>query len=91
MVMDTETQYQLYYWLVSLVLYRSFLEVLKDREQLEYFRHFLLMHGVSAEAPLEFWIAVEDLKHTMGNKSLFKCKLRRIKEKFLTGNLQRCK
>ena len=71
------------------IIYRSFLEVLKDREQLEYFRHFLLMHGVSAEAPLEFWIAVEDLEHTLGNKRLFKSKLKRIKERFLTGNLQR--
>ena len=65
--------------------------MLKDREQLEYFRHILLMHGVSAEVPLEFWIAVEDLKHTMGNKRLFKSKLRRIKERFLTGDLQRSK
>ena len=64
---------------------------MKDREQLEYFRHFLLMHGVSAEELLEFWIAVEDLKHTMGNKRLFKSKLRRIKERFLTGNIQRSK
>ena len=63
--------------------------MLKDREQLEYFRHFLLMHGMSAEAPLELWIAVEDLKHTVGNKRLFKSKLKRIKERFLTGNLQR--
>ena len=73
------------------IVYRSFLEVLKDREQLEYFRHFLLMHGINAEALLELWIAVEDLKQTMGNKKLFKSKLRRIKERFLTGNLQQCK
>jgi hypothetical protein len=73
-------------------MYRSFLEVVKDRQQLEYFRHFLLMHGVSAEASLEFWIAIEDLKQTMGNKRLFKSKLKRIKERFLTaGNLQQCK
>ena len=63
---------------MSLVSFRGFLEVLKDREQLEYFCHFLLMHGVSAEVPLEFWIAVEDLKHTVGNKRLFKSKLRRF-------------
>ena len=71
-------------------LCRKFLEVLKDREQIEYFRHYLLMNGVNAEALLEFWIAVEDLKHTMGNKKLFKSKLRKIKERFLTGNLQQC-
>ena len=70
---------------------RSFLEVLKDREQLEYFRHFLLMHGVSAETPLEFWIAVEDLKNSGGNKKVFKGKVKRIKERFLTGDIQRSK
>ena len=63
--------------------------MLKDREQLEYFRHFLLMHGVSAEAPLEFWIAVEDLKNTIGSKRQFKGKVRRIKERFLSGDIQR--
>ena len=65
--------------------------MLKDREQLEYFRHFLLMHGVSAEAPLEFWIAVEDLKNTISNKRMYKSKIKRIKERFLSGDLQRSK
>nr|XP_020645394.1 regulator of G-protein signaling protein-like isoform X2 [Pogona vitticeps] len=39
---------------------RSFTDVLQNLTHLEYFRHFLKMHN--AEAPLLFWMAVEELK-----------------------------
>ena len=70
---------------------RTFLDVLKDKEQLRYFRHFLLMQGVDAEAPLEFWVAMEDLKRTKKNKGLFKSKLKRIKDRLSTENFQKSK
>ncbi|KAJ7332227.1 hypothetical protein JRQ81_014407 [Phrynocephalus forsythii] len=39
---------------------RSFTDVLQNPTHLDYFRHFLKMHN--AEAPLLFWMAVEELK-----------------------------
>ncbi|XP_062986927.1 regulator of G-protein signaling protein-like [Elgaria multicarinata webbii] len=43
----------------ALVKPRTFSEVLSSPLHLDYFRHFLKMH--SAEAPLLFWMAVEEL------------------------------
>lgn len=61
------------------------MEVMKDRNQLEFFRHYLIMHGANAEMPLQFWIAIEDLKSSLDNKKAFSSKLRRIQERFFVS------
>ena len=77
--------------IVSISFKRSFLEVLKDREHLEYFRHYLLMQGVNAETPLQFWIAVEDIKSTISKKRAVSHKMKRIRDRFVRGESSRCK
>ena len=72
-------------------LRRSIVEILHDREQLEFFRHYLFMHGTSAEMLLQFWMAVEDIKASIDNKRAFSAKLRRIQERFCMGKANRSK
>ncbi len=60
------------------------MDVLRDSEHLEYFRNFLTNKGeAKAEAPLQFWLAVEDLKNHVHNKKKYARKLKKIKERFI--------
>lgn len=67
--------------------YSNMMEILRDREHLEYFRNFLATRGeVSEEAPLQFWLAVEELKKHVHNTKKYKSIIQRIRERYLTGN-----
>ncbi len=66
------------------------MEVLKDPEQLEFFRHFLQQHGGGAEVQLLFWTAVEDMKSSMGNERTCRSKTRTIQQRFFhSGTAER--
>ncbi len=71
------------------------MEVLKDPEQLEFFRHFLRQQqGGGAEAQLVFWTAVEDLKSSMNSKRSCRSKTRNIQRRFFrsgTAERSECK
>jgi len=67
------------------------MEILKDKDQLEFFRHYLIMHGTNAEMQLQFWLAIEDLKKRMDSKRAFSSRLRRIQERFFIGRGGTCK
>ena len=62
--------------------------ILRDREHLEYFRNFISSQGETGEgveAPLQFWLAVEDLKNNIHNSSMYNYKVKKIRERFLDG------
>jgi hypothetical protein len=70
------------------------MEVLRSREHLEYFRNFLTTKGeAKADAPLQFWLAVEDLKASAHNRKMFDHKLSKIKERFFSTQFsaEKCK
>ena len=70
---------------------RSFIEVLKDPEHLEFFRYYLQQQGGSAEMLVVFWLAVEGVKKSLGNKKTRQLKMRRIQQKFFnSGMLENC-
>ena len=67
---------------------RSFLELLKDSEQMELFHFFLQSRGRSTgntETQLLFWMAVEDVKACMGNRKACNFKTKRIQQRFFGG------
>lgn len=64
---------------------RCFAEVLKDAEHLELFHHFVATHaGVASEQQLLLWMAVEDLKSSLGNHKACSTKTRKICKRFFT-------
>lgn len=64
------------------------MEVLRDKEHLEYFRNFLASKGaVASDMPIQFWLAVEELKRCVHNRMLYLEKLRKIEERFLKGKI----
>ena len=66
---------------------RSMMDVLRDKEHLEYFRMFLAQRReTSVDAPLEFWLAVEDLKGSVHNSKRYEAKLDKITHRFLSGD-----
>ena len=70
--------------------YRYMRDILKDKEQLECFRNFLVSRGEdNPEAPMEFWLAVEELKGCK-DKEFYESKITQVKERFLSGNAKRC-
>ena len=70
-----------------LVWYRSMMDVLRDKEHLEYFRLFLAQRReTSVDAPLEFWLAVEDLKASVHQSKKYETKRKRIVDRFLKGD-----
>lgn len=63
------------------------MDILRDREHLEYFRNFLATKGdAAAEAPLQFWLAVEELKNHVHNTKKYNALASKIKDRFLTGS-----
>lgn len=61
------------------------LEVLRDKKQLNCFRNFLISRKqLNSAAPLEFWMAIEDLKSCLHNNKKYKSKLNKFREKFLS-------
>ena len=63
--------------------------MLKDPAQLEFFHHFLRSKGGRAETQLLFWMSVEDMKNSIGNRRTYNCKIRRILKKFFASNAER--
>ena len=59
--------------------------MLKDGEHLELFHHFLATHaGAATEQQLLLWMAVEDLKSSLGNHTACSTKTRKICKRFLS-------
>ena len=72
---------------------RSFLELLKDPEQLELFHFFLQSQGrgaSSTETQLLFWMAIEDVKASMGNRKACNFKIKKIQQRFFGANSGVC-
>ncbi len=66
------------------------MDVLRDREHLEYFRIFLSQRGeTSVDAPLEFWLAVEDLKSSVHNSRKYEAKHKRIVDRLFSGDTKK--
>lgn len=66
--------------------HRNMLDVLRDKEHLEFFRNFLASRGaVASDMPIQFWLAVEELKRCVHNRKLYLEKLHKIEERFLKG------
>ena len=62
--------------------------MLKDPTQLKFFHHFLRSKGGRAETQLFFWMSVEDMKNSIGNRRTYNCKIRRILKKFFASNAE---
>ena len=60
--------------------------MLRDPAHLKFFHHFLLSQGDGTETQLLFWMSVEDMKSSMGNRRTYNCKMRRILKKFFASN-----
>ena len=56
--------------------------MMKDPEHLESFYNFLASHGNGVEMTLVFWLAVEDMKDSIGMEKNCKNKIRRIMRRF---------
>ena len=62
------------------------MDILRDKEHMEYFRDFLATKGeAKANVPLQFWLAVEDLKNSVHSKQKYSYKLKKIKDRFFRG------
>ncbi len=68
------------------------MEILNNPNQLEFFRHYLFMHGPIASLPLEFWMFVEEIKfaEAQGKKRLVSYKIHQLQERFLVGKETGC-
>jgi hypothetical protein len=61
---------------------RSFSGMMKTVEHLECFYHFLSMLGNGVETNVVFWLAIEDMKDSIGDPKMSLTKIRRIMRRF---------
>lgn len=56
--------------------------MMKTPGHLEYFYHFLSMLGNGVEMNVVFWLAIEDMKDSIGDTKACATKIRRIMRRF---------
>ncbi len=56
--------------------------MMKDTDHIECFYNFLASNGNGAEMGLVFWLAIEDMKDSIGDPNNCRIKMRRIMRRF---------
>lgn len=72
-------------------IYRSFSEMMKDPDHIESFYNFLASNVNGTEMELVFWLAIEDMKDSIGDTNNCKVKIRRIMRRFFKDGLDMSK
>ena len=56
--------------------------MMREAQHLECFYHFLSMLGNGVELNVVFWLAIEDMKDSIGDTKMCNTKIRRIMRRF---------
>ncbi len=65
--------------------------MLRNNDHIESFYNFLASNGNGVEMTLVFWLAVEDMKDSIGDCGNCKVKIRRIMRRFFKAGMDMCK